>query len=144
MSGKQIAIFGLSGNPPTGEEGHRGIVKYLVATELFDAVYVLPVYHHQFAEKKLETYEDRCRMCEKSMRELSTYKCEVKVMLIEKIVNELCGGNHGTVDTLEYIKQEYPQFCLHLIVGGDAFNDICAGRWKNSERYVVHSLITYC
>jgi nicotinic acid mononucleotide adenylyltransferase len=135
MSTKEVVLFGLSGNPPTGDKGHRGIVKYLVDTGKFDIVLVLPVYQHQFATKKLETFEDRVNMCRYSMEGLSTEDCRVQVVTIEKVVNELHGGKHGSVDTLQYISQEFPDYNLHFVVGGDAINDICAGRWKNSDRY---------
>jgi nicotinic acid mononucleotide adenylyltransferase len=46
---KQVCLFGLSGDPPTGESGHVGIVKALSQLDDFDEVRVLPVYRHNFA-----------------------------------------------------------------------------------------------
>lgn len=45
---KQVCLFGLSGDPPTGESGHVGIVKALSELD-FDQIRVLPVYRHTFA-----------------------------------------------------------------------------------------------
>jgi hypothetical protein len=46
---KQVCLFGLSGDPPTGDSGHTGIVKALSQLGDFDEVRVLPVYRHNFA-----------------------------------------------------------------------------------------------
>ena len=134
MNKKEIAVFGLSANPPTGDEGHLGIVRFLRDMKRFDEIWILPVYAHQFG-KKLETFEDRINMCRESMEPLSCPDCNVVVLPLEKIVNERMGGSHGTVDTLEHIKRENPSINLHLILGGDTFNDVAAGKWKNGDRY---------
>lgn len=47
---RQVCLFGLSADPPTGEGGHLGIVTHLSSTmDLFDEVRVLPVYRHMFS-----------------------------------------------------------------------------------------------
>lgn len=48
---KQVCLFGLSGDPPTGDSGHVGIVKTLSSMDDFDQVRVLPVYSHTFSVK---------------------------------------------------------------------------------------------
>ena len=55
---RKVCLFGTSANPPTGDGGHAGIVKYLAnypsdetdsgAGLYFDEVRVLPVYRHMF------------------------------------------------------------------------------------------------
>ena len=45
---KQVCLFGLSGDPPTGDCGHRGIATHLANMEEFDEVRILPVYSHFF------------------------------------------------------------------------------------------------
>lgn len=65
-SPRRIGIFGLSANPPTNELGHLGVVRAFV--NLFDELWVVPVYVHPFSSKrkKLEAFEHRiamCRMC---------------------------------------------------------------------------------
>jgi len=44
---KQVCLFGLSADPPTGQGGHLGIVQHLVSMG-FDEVRILPVYRHMF------------------------------------------------------------------------------------------------
>ena len=46
---KQVCLFGLSADPPTGDSGHTGIVKALAAMDEFDEIRVLPVYRHNFS-----------------------------------------------------------------------------------------------
>lgn len=65
---KRVVLFGSSANPPTGLGGHIGIVKYFAGKEkwdawtvdLFDEVWILPVYRHAYASKReLEAFEKR-------------------------------------------------------------------------------------
>ena len=60
---RRVGIFGLSANPPTSAHGHLGVVQALV--NLFDELWVVPVYVHPFASKrkKLESFEHRMAMC---------------------------------------------------------------------------------
>ena len=55
---RQVCLFGLSADPPTGEGGHLGIVTHLSSTmDLFDEVRVLPVYRHMFSVSFLVVYK---------------------------------------------------------------------------------------
>ena len=60
---RRIGIFGLSATPPTNELGHLGVVRAFV--NLFDELWVVPVYVHPFSSKrkKLEAFEHRLAMC---------------------------------------------------------------------------------
>jgi hypothetical protein len=61
--GTRVVLYGMSANPPTGDGGHGSIVQHLA--ELFDEVWILPVYRHVYAAKQnLAPYEHRERMCE--------------------------------------------------------------------------------
>mmetsp|Transcript_28842 Transcript_28842/g.47700 ORF Transcript_28842/g.47700 Transcript_28842/m.47700 type:complete len:101 (+) Transcript_28842:1-303(+) len=65
---RQVCLFGLSADPPTGNGGHVGLARILSAdntTTTFDEVRILPVYQHQFNSKRnrLLPFEDRLRMC---------------------------------------------------------------------------------
>lgn len=140
LNGKKIAIFGLSANPPTGDQGHVGIVKFLVGLSIFDEIWILPVYIHQFSTKRdLEPFKNRIQMCKLCMENLSTDNCVVRILELEKVVNEriqatsISTFSHGTIDTIEFINQ-HVKCELHLIVGGDAYNDIAAEKWKDGLR----------
>ena len=61
--GTRVVLYGMSANPPTGDGGHGSIVQHLA--ELFDEVWIMPVYRHVYAAKQnLAPYEHRERMCE--------------------------------------------------------------------------------
>jgi len=76
---KSICLFGTSANPPTGNQGHVGIVRALSSMETkreqntttttttlkFDEVRVVPVYSHPYAAKRdlLVPFEHRLEMC---------------------------------------------------------------------------------
>lgn len=137
------------GNPPTGIHGHMGIVQFLVNLEEFDEIWILPVYIHQFSSKKLIDFYHRIKMCQLCMEKLGNRNTKVYVSSIEKEVNEVCGGNHGTIDTITYILNCNNDIKIDLIIGEDAYQDICNGKWKHGQRSMIRfsfahlSLIDY-
>lgn len=140
LLGQRVAIFGLSGNPPTGNKGHGGIVKFLVQTGLFDEVWVLPVYQHMYATKSsMTSYEHRMHMC-KIMEDISCPRCRVRVMPTEmeaaQHYEHTKGREYrvGTVDILDFILSHFPTLQLQLVLGTDTFRDLIAGKWKQSDR----------
>ena len=60
---KQVCLFGLSADPPTGQGGHLGIVQHLVSMG-FDEVRILPVYRHMFGVSIYANLKyDVCTLC---------------------------------------------------------------------------------
>jgi hypothetical protein len=124
----------ISANPPTGKHGHLGIVQYLIDLNEFDEIWILPVYVHQFSSKQLIDYENRLTMCRLTFEKLNGMsKTRVKVLPLERDVSESCGGRHGTIDTVTYILKS-DDVSLHIIIGEDAYRDICLYRWKQADR----------
>lgn len=148
---EKIAVFGLSANPPTGDTGHLGIIKYFVQTNLFSEIWVLPVYQHMFADKKgLELYGHRIEMCKISMEPESTPQCVVRVLSIEKEAYEHFNKGNGakikrvgTVDVLDYLNEKYGDryYAWHLVLGSDTYRDLAAGKWKQSDRIMTMARI---
>lgn len=137
---RDIAIFGLSGNPPTGDRGHTGIVKYLAKSNLFQEVWVLPVFKHQFSSKQsLSSFQTRVDMCQLAFESYSSKSCRVRVLKVEQEVEAMV-PKHGTIDTLNFIKSRFPQAHLHLILGSDTYHDIAVGKWKQGDKYVNNKL----
>jgi nicotinic acid mononucleotide adenylyltransferase len=131
---RDIAIFGLSGNPPTGEGGHAGIVQYLVQSGEFQEVWVLPVFQHQFFSKRsLAPFQTRVELCQLAFESFSSETCAVRVLAVEQDVEKVV-QQHGTIDTLNFIKAHNPATRLHLVLGSDTYNDISMGKWKGGER----------
>lgn len=140
-----IALFGLSGNPPTGVSGHVGIIRSLVGSGSFAEVWVVPVYVHIYDSKRdLAPYNDRLTMCELCMLPESTPNCSVKVLDVEREVYEWTVANCksksgnvriGSIDVLRYLHSKHPHKRIHLILGADTFADLVAGKWKESDKY---------
>jgi nicotinic acid mononucleotide adenylyltransferase len=144
LRGFTVAFFGLSANPPTGLEGHLGVVRSLVQCGKFSEVWIVPVYVHVFSSKRnLESFEDRCRMCKVSMDEESTTACVVRVLNVEKVVSEsfLAAGESnrpGTIDVIEHLYSLYQnKIKIELILGSDTLHDLLNGKWKESKRYSI-------
>ena len=67
---RQVCLFGLSADPPTGRGGHLGIVNYLASSSSsssfsFDEVRILPVYRHMYSTKRNNQtpFHHRVHMC---------------------------------------------------------------------------------
>jgi nicotinate (nicotinamide) nucleotide adenylyltransferase len=135
----QVLLFGLSGNPPTGDTGHRGIVKQISEQKLFDEIWILPVYSHTFSSKKnLLPFKLRMDLSILNFQDLPN----CKVLPIEQnafeYYNKLTGKAEsiGTIELLNYLKPlnnsiEYT-FCL----GTDTFNDLSAGKWADNGEII--------
>ena len=131
---RDVAVFGVSGNPPTGDTGHEGIVKYLVRSRKFDEVWVLPVFRHQFSSKRdLAPFAKRVHLCQIAFESYSSETCKVRVLTVEEDV-EASVRKHGTIDTIHFLKKYCPDAHFHLILGSDTYSDIIMGKWKHGER----------
>lgn len=136
---RKIAIFGLSANPPTYQQGHYGMIQTLVAQNLYSHILILPVYEHIFS-KKLVSFHHRLAMCELCFGDMSTPSCEVRVVELERVVSEKMSQTNpsqrvGTIDIVdELISVLGTEPELHLVLGKDTYRDLSAGRWKQSER----------
>jgi nicotinic acid mononucleotide adenylyltransferase len=157
---KKVALFGLSANPPTGDTGHRGIVKALHDKQIFDEILILPVYKHMYPEKDriLEPFEDRMNMCYLNFHGMSGQgsRCLVTVSDFEKVIyqhlekeirqKDPSSFNEngtlqkplqvGTMEIMEGLQQQlYPPslYSIHLILGSDAYRDIMNGKWTRTE-----------
>ena len=132
-----MALFGFSANPPTGDGGHVGIVKWLLRTPLdelggriVDEVWVLPVFVHRYAEKRdMPAYHHRRQMAELAFRNLD----RVRVDEAERRVAERGVESPGTIDVLRHLEAEHPACRFVLVLGQDADRDLREGKWKASE-----------
>lgn len=130
--GKRVAVFGLSGDPPTGDAGHKGIVRELASA--FDEVWVLPVYQHPYESKSgLSPFEERVEMCRRAFSNCGT---NVHVLTIERDAFEECspGEAPSTYATVRLLKRRFPFAKLHLVVGSDAYADLKSGKWRYSDK----------
>ena len=133
---KNVALFGLSANPPT--LGHRVIVSELAESRQFDEIWIIPVYQHIYSSKKnLELYHHRFAMCEKCFNVSS--KTNIKVLktekeLFHKFQQLRVEERVGTIDVLEELQSTHPNNQYYLVLGSDTYNDLMLKKWKKSDR----------
>lgn len=104
-------IFGGSFDPP--HCGHVGIIRTVLAEKKVEGVVVVPTVRHPFG-KGVCSFEDRYAMCELMVSCIDA-KGRVWVDDIEKRRN-LSGK---TLDTIEALIEENPEWCFRLIIGSD-------------------------
>lgn len=119
---QHVALFGASFNPPTGDTGHGGIVASLC--QLFPQVWVLPVFQHPLLYKRntvqQTSYEDRLNMVQLQFGSIPNVRIiEAERELFQRRLR-LIGdeASFGTADLLEYLREIYPTYIFHLVLGG--------------------------
>lgn len=141
---KNIVLFGLSANPPTGEGGHAGIVRWAAQKAGFDAfdgqpadqVWVLPVYRHAFSSKRgMPDFAHRLAMARIAFQsEMPQIAPKVRVLDVERtVVRAAEGAPVGTVDVVRHVLAADPGRRLALLLGADTHRDLLQGKWKESE-----------
>lgn len=131
-----VALFGTSANPPTGEGGHRSILEWLARARLpevgnrtVDEIWVLPVQRHVFAEKaEMPAFHHRVAMARLAFGDL----LKVRVLPLEAELARRV-DRPATVDLVEALQQHHPEFELVLVLGGDTWADLEAGRWRRGQ-----------
>lgn len=119
----RVAVYGGSFDPP--HVAHVLAVAYALAVGGFERVVVVPVFAHAFA-KPLAPYLDRVRMCELAVAKLSS----VDVSTVEARLP----SPSFTLQTLEQLAREQPDWELRLIVGADVLAE--THKWHRFERVV--------
>lgn len=119
----RIAVYGGSFNPP--HVAHAMVASWARWTGAADAVWLVPVYRHAFAnrhDKVLASFEERCRWCEAMASDLGSG------VAVSRIEAELPTPSY-TIDTLRALQRHHPQHRFRLIVGADVLPQ--TGDWKD-------------
>lgn len=105
----KIGIFGGTFNPP--HLGHRHFVLSVADRLGLDKVLVIPTFEppHKEADHQISC-EDRIEMCRKMFDD---ERCEVSTIETDR------GGKSYTVETLEALKEIYPDDELYFLLGSD-------------------------
>jgi nicotinate-nucleotide adenylyltransferase len=126
----RVVVFGLSANPPTGWGGHAGIVRYVASRDDVDEVWIVPVYRHAFPDKReMPSYEHRRAMAKLAFEQIEG----AKVVDTERDLSNGPGTFVGTIDVMRKLIAEHPDTSFTLLLGGDTYRDLIAGRWKESR-----------
>ncbi|OQS05651.1 hypothetical protein THRCLA_02250 [Thraustotheca clavata] len=132
----KVLLYGTSANPPCGLGGHMGVVEYF--SKQYDQVWVLPVYQHIYSSKRqLAPFEHRVAMLQLAFESLS-HPDKAFVKDTEKEVwdkalastSDVSSIRIGSIDIIEYLKENHPSIEFHLLLGADTFNDLVQGKWK--------------
>jgi len=108
VSGRSLAVFGGSFNPP--HVAHVMAAAWVVSTQTVDALLIVPTFRHPFG-KPLAPFEDRLEMCRLALEWLP----RVEVSSLERDL----GGSSFTINTLETLQSREPDAKLALCVGAD-------------------------
>ena len=119
----RIAVYGGSFNPP--HVAHAMVASWACWTGAVDAVWLVPVYQHAFADRQqkvLAPFEERCRWCEALATDVGPW---VSVCRIEA---ELPTPSY-TIDTLRALAARHPEHRFRLVVGADVLPE--TADWKD-------------
>jgi ADP-ribose pyrophosphatase len=119
----RVALFGGSFNPP--HLGHAAVIRKLLATDEFTAVWLLPTAKHAFA-KNLAAFKDRTTLLIALMRDINDPR--VKLCTIE---NELWGDINYTIDTISALRTLYPKVQFAFVIGSDTRAEL--QKWHRIE-----------
>jgi nicotinate (nicotinamide) nucleotide adenylyltransferase len=136
---RRIALFGASFDPPTGDAGHGGIVRYLAAH--FPEVWLIPVFQHPFTTKRKRVehtgYASRLEMLRLQFQDVSNVKIkESERDFYDKRERDGLVGDaliFGTYDLIEYLREENPTCVFSFVMGGDTLVDLFNGKWRRFE-----------
>lgn len=141
MATHRVLLFGLSANPPTGERGHLGLIRWVVEEasvqalgDRFDEVWILPVHRHAYSEKSdLVPFEHRLNMC-KLCFERQDWRIPVRVSTAEQMLSlERPQENLGTIDLVDFLESRRPGVRFAFLMGADTAEDLLMGRWKRGQ-----------
>lgn len=142
LRGPNIALFGLSANPPT--IAHFKIVEHLINSNIdFDELWILPVYHHIYnSKRKFEPYDDRINMLQECVKSLPSSLKRIRVLPLERTLFETLesqgffekGNRMGTFDLLLFLQSCNESLKFTLVLGTDTYRDLVGNKWKSSEQ----------
>lgn len=148
---RHVVLFGLSANPPTGEGGHAGLVRWAATRPALDAfdgapadqVWVLPVYRHAFSDKRaMPSFEHRLAMARIAFQsEMPDVARRVRVLDVERRLGRAANVDRqgpdevrvGTIDVVRALEAEHPGTRFALLLGADTHRDLLEGKWKDAD-----------
>ena len=114
---KKIGLLGLSANPP--HNGHLEAAKLLLKNRKVDEVWLIPCRKHSFG-KVMASRIHRWQMA-KLLEEPGIKISDVEIRR---------PGKSFTVDRVEILKKEYPDYRFFWVVGSDIVKFASYKKWK--------------
>ncbi len=118
----RVAIFGGSFDPP--HKGHEQIIQKALQKLDIEVLFVVPTFLNPFKKKFFAPAKKRLEWVEKL---LFSYK---KAKLVSYEVEQ--ERSVPTIETIKYIKDNYPIDKIYLIIGADNLKDL--PKWNNYDK----------
>ena len=123
----KIAILGGTFNPP--HNGHVHLLEAFQNAMDFDKILIVPVAIPPHKEAHdLAAPEHRLKMCELAFPAAEV--CDIEMRN---------GGKNYTADTLEQLKQVYPDSQFYFIMGTDML--LSFNRWRDPQRILKNAIL---
>ncbi len=117
---KKIAIYGGSFDPP--HEGHKLLAENLAKSCGAEKVLIIPTAMSPFKSTSGATSSQRYEMCELAFNEPLFEVSDIEINR---------GGKSYTIDTVNSVKELYPDSDLYLFMGDDMF--LSFNKWYKYE-----------
>ncbi len=122
----KVAVLGSPFDPP--HRGHLWLAEKALTTKLVDEVWLMPNFSHPWREPEA-TASKRTEMCELLKTDLPVgMQDKVKVSDLE-IKRQ---GKSYTIDTVEELKNKYPDLTFFWLMGSDRLADL--NKWKDIDK----------
>ncbi|MDZ7660232.1 nicotinate (nicotinamide) nucleotide adenylyltransferase [Fodinibius sp.] len=130
MSSQQTSIGLLGGSFDPVHNGHLSIAESFLESDLLDELWILltPDPPHKIDRAQAD-YQLRLEMLQAAFKDFDN----VNVSDIEKQLPQ----PSYTIQTLEYLKDQYPDNTFYLCIGGDSLRDF--KQWKNWSKILDHT-----
>lgn len=126
----KTGIFGGSFNPP--HNGHVYLARRMTEFAGLDRLIIIPASVSPFkSANDSASDEDRLNMCRLAFKDGKYIVSDIEIKR---------GGKSYTVDTVSYLKREYPDDELFLFMGSDML--LSFDKWKDWERILDN--VTLC
>lgn len=122
----KIALLGGSFNPP--HICHTFIGCYVLSTTEIDQLWLVPCYRHAFG-KRLESFEHRFAMCRQAIEPLKEPRVAVSSVERER------RGTSWTIDTVRYLRRQYPEHQFLWVIGSDVLADL--EKWRGIDELLT-------
>lgn len=123
----KVGLYGGTFDPI--HDGHLHVIKTLISQNLVDTLLVLPAGNPRLRDGAPQaTGAQRRQMCQLAVNSLPD---EIKKRVEVNPIEILREGPSYTIDTVEAVRQTYPEAQIVLVVGTDAYEKI--DQWHRAD-----------
>ncbi|MGP4061639.1 nicotinate-nucleotide adenylyltransferase [Halobacillus sp. H74] len=117
----RVGILGGTFDPP--HQGHLIMAEYALEEMDLDEVWFMPSFIPPHKQESATDANARLKMVELATKDHPEFRvCDVELMR---------KGTSYTVDTMTYLKQQYPELAFYFIIGGDMVEHL--SKWNRVD-----------